>query len=517
MIRQAVVAAGALLCTLSVRGWAQADTSLCDLKTSHFAVTRAILYIQNAGNTQDTTRKAQALESAKRSLLEAFQQGQETSVAAWYYLGYYYYLVDDTPGADSTFDRLEQLAPTCGGETEQLRNALWARRANEGIEAMRNGDMARAKERFLFANSVYEKDPTAYFYLGTVYATEDNADSALVNFRQAAVKAQGDTAQAEIREKSVQNLARIYEVLENWDSAAVYFQAYRGIRPDDSEALASLARALTATGDTAAAEAVYDGILANPSAVDPLDLFRIGVALFRAERPAKAATAFEAGLQRLPLHRNGLFNLTNAYFSLAQAASGDSARTYATKMLDAARRLLQVDPASAQVMRLMAAGFQLSGQSDSTDVWLERVGKLTFEVDIQAAQPTGEGYYVSGTITAAAPAALLALQDSVTRDSTRLESLRQQLQSGAIPAAQRAQAQQRQTTLERRVNTLRTRMQAASAPVRVPALAFEFLNAEGQVVASETVAAQSVEPRGRKQFELRPAGQGIVAFRYKVS
>lgn len=557
MIRQSVVAAGALLCTLSTVGWAQGDTTQCDLKTSHFAVTRAILYIQNATAAQDTTRKAQALESAKRSLLEALQQGQETSVAAWYYLGMYYYMADDPAGADSSFDRVEALAPNCLVDTEQYRQGLWARVANQGIEGLRNGDMARAKDRFQFANSLYDKDPTAYFYLGTVYATEDNADSALVHFREAAARSVGDTAYGEIREKSVQNLARIYEVVENWDSAAVYFQAYwevirnkadsleqgasallaRGrelavkgdtagalavydsviVEPTIGEALMGLANALTMKGDTAAGLAAYDSIVARPGLLDPVDLFRVGVRLFRLDRSDIAAKSFEAGLERVPYHRNGLFNLTNAYFSLAQAASGDSARVHAAKMLNAAQRLLQVDPASGQVMRLVAAGYQLSGKSDSTDLWLKRVDELTYDVDIQAAQPISGGYYVQGTITASASPALLAVQDSLTRDSTRLETLRQQLQGNAIPAAQRPQAQQRQTTLERRVNDLRARMQRANTPVSIPAMVFEFLNAQGQVVASETVAAQSVEPKARKQFELRPSGDGIVGFRYKTN
>ncbi|HXV85921.1 MAG TPA: tetratricopeptide repeat protein, partial [Gemmatimonadales bacterium] len=489
----------------------------CDLKTSHFAVTRAILYIQNASSATDSTRKQQALESAQRSLLEALQQGQETSVAAWYYLGSYYYLANDVAGADSAFDRVEVMAPSCLSDTEQYRQAMWARVANQGIEGLRDGDLERAKDRFAFANAVYAKDPTTYFYLGTVFATEDNADSALVYFREAAQRAVGDTAFAEIREKSVQNLARIYEVVENWDSATAYFRSYQQIRPDDSEATLGLARALTASGDTAGAEAVYDGILANPASTEPTDLFRIGVALFRSDRPAKAARAFEAGLERAPLHRNGLFNLTNAYFSMAQAASGESARTHATAMLGTARRLLDIDPASAQIMRLMAAGYQLRGQGDSTDIWLRRADNLPFDVDIQAAQAIEGGFYVAGSITAAAPGALTAVQDSLGRDSTRLESLRQQLRGGSIPAAQRQQAQQRQTTLERRVNDLRTRMDRLKAPVAVPALVFEFLDAQGQVITSETVAAQSAEPRARKQFELRPTGEGIVAFRYRTS
>ena len=522
MIKRSLVVAGVLLGTLSTAAWAQGDTVLCDLKTSHFAVTRAILYIQNASNASDSTRKTQALDGARRSLVEALQGGQETSPAAWYYLGLYYYMVNDAEGADSSFDKVESLAPNCVSDTEQYRLSIWARVANQGIEGLRDGDLERAKDRFKLANSIYDKDPTAYFYLGTVYATGDDAENALDNFRHAAVRAVGDTAFAEIREKSLQNMARIYEVVENWDSAAVYFRAYGAVRPDDTEAQTNLARALAAAGDTAAAERVYDGVLTNPGAVDPVDLFRIGVALFRADRPAKAAVAFEAGLERIPYHRNGLFNLTNTYFSLAQAASGDSVKIHAAHMLHVAHRLLEVDPKSAQVMRLMAAGYQMSGQGDSTDAWLKWAEDLPFEVDIQAAQPASGGYYVAGTITASGPAALSALQDSITRDSTRLETVKQTLQTGrdpttgtTIPAAQRPQVQSRQTTLTRRVTDLRARLGRLQVPVDVPALTFEFLDGQGQVLATETIAAQAIEPKGRKQFQLTPMAEGIVQFRYK--
>lgn len=521
MIRQAMLAGG-MAFVVTTAAWGQADTAQCDLKTSHFAVTRAILYIQNAANIQDTTpqalaRKTQALDGAKRSLLEAIQGGQENSVAAWYYLGlYHYYAASDPLAADSAFDKVESLSPACSKDVRQLREGVWGRVANQGIEGLRNGDQNLAKEKFLLANQVFDEDPTTYFYLGSIYAGEDNADSALAYFRLAAQKSRADTSYAEIREKSIQNLARIYEVIEQWDSAAAYFKAFREIRPDDMEALVSLGRALMSSGDTAAAEAVYDGVLSNPTALDPLDLFRIGVSLFRIERPAKAARAFEAGLERMPYHRNGLFNLANAYFQLAQDASGEEAKAYAGKMLGAVRRLLEIDPASGQAVRLMAAGYQLSGRSDSTDIWLKKAEQMTYDVDIQAAQPTGGGYYVAGAITAGASPGALAIQDSLSRDSTRLETLRQQLQTGTIPAAQRAQAQERRTTLERRVSALRTRLQSANAPVSIPTLTFEFLNANNEVVATESIAAQSLEPKGRKQFELTPAGDGIVAFRYRA-
>ncbi len=487
----------------------------CDLKTSHFAVSRAVLYIQNASSTPDSAKKQQALEGAHRSLIEALEQGQEQNPAVWYFLGVYYALGADAAGADSSFDRVETLMPSCEKDIEQYRYMSWAGATNLGIDAMRQNNYDKAKEYFALANRVYTKKPTALFYLGTLFATEDNADSALHYFKASRKAADGDTAETEIHEKSTQNVARIYQVLEKWDSAQVYFKAYIDLHPADSlETKRILADVYAAGGDTASALKIDYQLLASADNMDPLDVFRLGVALFRLDRADSAAVAFDKGLKRSPYYRNGLFNLTNAYFSLAQATqNADSVKLWAGKMLPVAQRLRQIDPMNRGVLRLLAAAHQFVGNTDSTDAVLKKVNQMTFEVDVQVSRATSNGYEVQGTITAIKPQAAQALQDSITRDSTRLETLKQT----TVPAAQRAQLQRRQATLQTNVNRLRANLQKLAGPVNVPAITFEFLGADGNVVASETVAAQAIEPGGSKQFQLTPTAQGIAAWRYRTS
>ncbi len=485
----------------------------CDLKTSHFAVSRAVLYIQNASTAQDTTKRQQALDGAHRSLIEALEQGQEQNPAVWYFLGAYYAMEADAAGADTAFDRVEALMPTCEKDVEQYRYMAWAGATNQGIDAMRENNYDKAREYFGLANRVYNKKPTALFYLGTLFATEDNADSALHYFKASARAAEGDTAETEIHEKSTQNVARIYQVLEKWDSAQVYYRAYLELRPDDLEGQTSLANAYMASGDTASAVNIYDALLAKADGMDPLDVFRIGVSLFRADHADRAAAAFEAGLKRSPYYRNGLFNLTNAYFSLAQATQNpDSVKYWAGKMLPVTQRLVQIDPLNRGVLRLLAAAHQFVGNGDSTDVVLKKVNEMKFEVDVQVSRATSTGYEVQGTITALKPPAAQTLQDSITRDSTQLETLKHT----TVPAAQRAQLQRRQATLQARMDRLHGALLKVSGLVNVPAISFEFLGADGNVVASETVAAQAIEPNGVKQFQLTPTAPGIVAWRYKA-
>jgi tetratricopeptide (TPR) repeat protein len=296
----------------------------------------------------------------------------------------------------------------------------------------------------------------------------------------------------------------------------------------------SAANAAQEAGDSASAKrysaqglALHDSVMANASNIPPLELFRWGVAVFRANAARQAAEAFESGLVRNPYYRNALFNLTNAYFQMAQSAQERNqqaaVRENARKMIDAGKRVLAVDPRSAQVIRLMAAGYQLLARDDSTDIWLKRANELTWEVDVQVARETSGGYEVQGTIRPIPPTRIHALRDSITRDSTRLETVRQSIQTGtdpqtgrAIPASQRTLLQQRQTTLQRRLEGLRTELRRLQAPVSIPPITFEFLNARGEAVATEPIAAQAIESSARKEFQLTATGEGIVAWRYKV-
>jgi tetratricopeptide (TPR) repeat protein len=532
---------------------AQQTAPECDLKTSHFAVSRAVLYIQNALSSQDTTKKQQSLEGAHRSLLEALDQGQAQNPAVWHYLGIYHalkldnditavdqadsvadstkadslrqVLVGDVDAADSSFDKVETMMPGCQKEDDQFRYMAWAKVANQGIAAMRKSDYDQAKKYFATANKVYAKDPTTYFYTGTLFASDNNADSAVAYFKQAAQIADGDTSYTEIHEKSVENVAQIYKVLEQWDSAATWFRTYQQVKPADRGALVDLesvylsaAQAAKDAGDSAKAKGyiaqavpLHDSIMSNADSLTPSNLFTMGVNEFKGDLPGQAAQAFQAGLKQDPYYRNGLFNLTNAYFQQAQEKP-DSAKFYATKMLPSAQRLRAVDPMNRQVLRLIAAAFQVLGQNDSTDAVLKDVSKMTFEVDVQGGRITNGGYEVQGTVMALTPPEVQAIQDTIRNDSTQIEVLKQT----KVPAAQREQLLRKQRRLEATVTRLQAKLQKANGPVSVPAITFEFLDKTGNVVTTQNVAAQTINPGASSQFDLTATGDGIVAWRYKA-
>ena len=46
-------------------------------------------------------------------------------------------------------------------------------------------------------------------------------------------------------------------------------------------------------------------------------------------------------------------------------------------------------------------------------------------------------------------------------------------------------------------------------------IVFEFLNLQGQVVATDTVKVAQAPPGQAQQFEVKPAGPSIAAWRYK--
>ena len=147
----------------------------------------------------------------------------------------------------------------------------------------------------------------------------------------------------------------------------------------------------------------------------------------------------------------------------------------------------------------------------STDAVLNRVSNMTFEVDVQVGRASNGTYEVQGVVMALQPPAVQAIRDSIRNDSTQLEVLRQT----KVPASQRAQLRRKQRRLEASVKRLEGKLQTLNGPVSVPAVTFEFLDKSGNVVTTQSVAAQSMQPGLSRQFDLTATGDGIIAWRYK--
>ena len=411
----------------------------CDISDKHFLVKQAALYVKSATESRDPEKQNENLEDAFRVLNDALSRGEEGNPNVWYYLGRAYALVPDLAGADSSFTKVETLFPECAEDVDSQRYNLWVPIFNLAVEALQADDNSAAKGPLTQAVTIYHKEPFVPFYLGTIWAQESAPDSAIKYFKQTISMAvemeQGeadstmnayedvlamtstalDTSEyKETFDLSVYNTARLYHQQEQFDSAVVYYRAFRLINPKDPTAMTGLAAVYEAVGNTEAASALLGEILAAADSMSAFDLFSTGVSLFQREEFETASLAFSLGVEKNPYHRDGLYNLTQSWFAVASpddelVAEGEEPpevsdievakrNEAADSMLSAARRLVEVDPQNEESLRLLAQAWRLQGDDDSTLAIIYRLDSLQFDISVLRFNPSGDGYDIGGEI-----------------------------------------------------------------------------------------------------------------------
>ncbi|MCH6546873.1 MAG: hypothetical protein IH798_00365 [Gemmatimonadetes bacterium] len=436
----------------------------CELDTQHFLVRNAELYVKAATEARSDEQRDRSIADAKRVLMDALEAGEETNPGVWYFLGRAYALESDLPGADSAFAKAEALYPGCAEDMDNQRRSLWVPFYNQGAEALTVNDLEAAREAFAQADQISNKEPFVPYYLASVLISQNDIPGALELFKKTVGMGQTEGDYEESYLTSLFNAGRLHHMLEQWDSAAVWYVKYRQVSPDDREALTGLLQVLESGGHDEEALAFTDTILAHADAMTDVGLFTTGVSLFQANRYETAVQAFRAGLEKNRHYRDGVFNLAQAYFAIANPGDGTETPTEqeqetrdeaAKEMLDVAKRLQEIDPASESSMRLLAAAYQLNRDTTATLAMLERIEALTFDVRIELFQPSDSGYQVQGTI---------------------------------------ANPKEEET--------------------RVPDLVFEFVDVDGRVVTTETVFGRTLTSKATDRFQLSPVGEGIAAWRY---
>lgn len=424
-------------------GWRPPE---CELDEGHYLIRGARTYIRQASMSKLEERRH--LADAYRVLTEAMQEkGLDERAGVWYYLGRYYLFGEDYAGADSAFDRAEALSPQCADDIGFWRRRIWVPVLNRGVNALQDGQRDTAIHYFKLANTIYAGEPQAFIQLGSIYANLGEVDSAVHYFKRGVEAAGGRQEFAEDVELAQFNVARLYHRAERYDSAAAAYRRYLERDSTSIKALAGLAAVFAAQGKTEEATPLYDKIVLNTEGATALDLFAAGTALFQADAHERAAQAFELGLAKNPYHRDALYNLTNTYLTLKDGA----------KMLPVAQRLVEVDPLSAQALRLLAAAYQQVGQPDTTLAILQRIEAMPLTVAILSFTPEEQKATLLGQIT-----------------------------------------------------------NKSDKPQSGVKLQFEFLDEGGDVAATEEVAAEAISPGDAAGFRLTPLGEGIVSWRYTV-
>lgn len=471
---------------------------ICELDTQHFLVRNAELYVKVATEARSEEQRARSITDAKRVLMDALDGGEEMNPAVWYFLGRTHALSAATLhgeyhkpvppdrdsvsfrdsigglfeseliGTDSAFTKAKALFPECGDDIDNQRRFLWVPLYNEGAEAWGNEDLATARDAFMKADLIADDEPFVPYNFASVLVSEGDVARALPLFKKTIAMGQKEGEYEESYVTSLFNVGRLHHMLEQWDSAAVWYAKYRQVVPEDPEAITGMLQVLKAAGRDEDALIFTDTILAHADVLTDIDMFSAGVALFQADQFEMSARAFLAGLARNPHYRDGVFNLAQSYFALANPAGQEEgedvspdeekAREEAAKrMLEVSQHLLEIDPSNESSLRLLAAAYQLTGDTTSTLNVLERIEELTFDVKVELFQSTDGGYQVQGTIS-----------NLKEEDTT------------------------------------------------VPDVVFEFVDADGKVVTAETVSGTTLASKESARFEFNLLGDGIAAWRYKV-
>jgi len=497
MIRKLVV----LLATAAVPVAAQAPKwtgPRCDLKPAHYLVNSGQLYLKSASEARFDEQKQKDLRDAQRVLTQALTTGnQEKNPAAWYYLGRYYILTNNAEGADSAFTKAEALKPDCKDDIASWRRVVWVPTFNAGVAAWQANNADSAIRSFRRANSMLPNEPTGFKYIATLFFNQGQSDSAVFYFRKAGDIAAANPKFAQDRKDVLFNLGRILQSLGRLPEAQATYREYLSAFPGDAEVLAALGGVYMQGGSKDSAFSIYRQIVARGDSMGYYALYRAGAEIAqgvpdepdtaaagsscrsqaRTARPALTAARIRARCDSVATGMAKAYTASSREaFSLAAQALDASLKLNpyyrealihrantalgmhdSVTALTMSRRLLGVDPLNRTSIRIMAFAQQQNGKIDSTLYYL-RLGDSTLAAEVAVSQfdSTDLGRDLKGTVT-----------------------------------------------------NPRTK---ASAPFK---LIFEFVNMQNQVVGSDTVQVNAIEPGQSQAFEVKGSGPGIAAWRYR--
>ncbi|HET7584624.1 MAG TPA: hypothetical protein VFK13_06935 [Gemmatimonadaceae bacterium] len=323
--------------------------------------------------------------------------------------------VDILVAADSLLDRVDQQAG-CAEQTATPRQRAWQPLVNRAAQLINADQLDSAQVLLQRANVIFDGLPYAYYYLAAIAQRQENDSAAAANFslaldRATQEKAAQDSNVAQIREVAMYSLGVMtVQQAQKETGAAQQAGMKRGLQllqafvqefPQSESApraKAIIPSLMVASGDTAAASQLQNDMVEHPENYNALQLFQAGTDAFSTDK-ALAARLLEAGLQKNPYYRPGLFNAVNTYYA---------ARDF-EKMAKVAERLVQVDPNNTDNIDLLAVAYdQLSQKTtdatqkkalhDSAAVLAHRAEVLPIVVEINEFQREGTAQVFAGSI-----------------------------------------------------------------------------------------------------------------------
>lgn len=356
--------------------------------------------IQEARSMEDDSLQAEAY----RDLLEEIYDGlasEDDNPEAYFHLGLVQIGLSNYLAADSAFDQAEGMYPDYVDQdngTGVYRFNGWVQAYNEATARMEAQDSEGAVELFRFANVMFDERPEAYLNIGVETSGLDDVEVSIEAFRNAIAVIESpdadpgdeETRQAwdtEYWSMAQTNLGLVLERAGRHEEAVSVYEALLERDPDNVQAQSSLALALSLTGQGDDALLIFDEILGREDG-SPLDYFNAGVSLYTADQMEKAVVGFTKTLERSPMYRDALQNLTQILSMLEEYEA----------QIPYSERLLELDPYNDLVIRLhVRALVQVGRQADGVAL-LDMMQELPFVTDYIQLQPSDSGASVSGQV-----------------------------------------------------------------------------------------------------------------------
>jgi tetratricopeptide (TPR) repeat protein len=455
-----------------------------DIAKAQFSITRAIAASEKGNPTKDL-----------QDVLRLVDNGTDNPTARSYLRGeaYVVYLMQpNTPSvvprtalglttnptgtidlfaaADSSFSIVEKAMPECGPVILQWRQQKpWLNSLNAAINAL-NANQLDSAEAYAKRSLVLDRHaPYAYSVLGSIAENRKDLATASTYWKQALDAAGTDTTYADVRTKTMYEIAAAASTKADAATGAAQrsaareaikpWQDYIAVANNDlllADAIDNLSRMYAAAGDSASVPAIYAPMLANPSKYGELALVHAGVVATRNGRKADAGKLFDAALATNPYSRDAINNLAATYIQ-------NNELTKAFPLID---KLIAMDPSNPDNQMLYAFAYQ-------------GLYKGTKDKKLQKIYTDSLVYWNNKSENA--PVKL-----AVTEFSRR--------------AAETALA----GTIENRSTTAKTYT-----------LNIDLLDKSGNVIDTQTTTVGPVAPKSSKTFKINSAKGGAYGYRYK--
>ena len=270
--------------------------------------------------------------------------------------------IDLFAAADSSFTVVEKALPECATLVTQWRQQKpWLNTLNAAINAL-NANQLDSAETFAKRSLLLDRHaPYAYSVLGSIAESRKDMTAASAYWKQALDAAGTDTTYADVRTKTMYEIASAASARADAAAGAAKraaahdaikpWQDYIAVANNDlllADAIDNSARMYYAAGDSVSIPTIYASMLANPSKYGELTLVHAGVVATRNGHQPDASKLFDAALAQNPYSRDAINNLAATYIQ-------NNELTKAFPLID---KLMTIDPNNPDNQMLYAFAYQ---------------------------------------------------------------------------------------------------------------------------------------------------------------